>query len=94
MLFYIALVVSLLWIPVFLRFFFNWRQRRNPVSLAICSQVAIVGYLNIACPLFFDAGYFWTHVTIAMLNFVGSLLFYISFWLAKKNFRDQRVPSL
>lgn len=38
------LAVSLLWIPVLLFFFRNWRERKNPISLAICSVLFFVIY--------------------------------------------------
>lgn len=49
--------VSLLWIPVLLFFFKNWRERKNPISLAICAVIFFAVYADVLVILFrFGAG--------------------------------------
>ena len=43
----ISMAVSLLWIPVLLFFFKNWRGRKNPISLAICGVIFFVIYSDV-----------------------------------------------
>ena len=36
------------WAPILIRFYRNWQHRHNPISLAICSAVALLMWLAIA----------------------------------------------
>lgn len=89
-LYLIAAIVAVAWLPVFLRFYWNWRQRRNPISLAICGSVGFFVYFNGALFIFTDAGLFWTEAVLVGLNALGCLHFYLSFWWAKRRFQDNR----
>ena len=89
-LYILAAAVAVAWIPVFLRFFWNWRQRRNPISLAICGTIAMFVYMNAALFIFVDAGLGWTLSVLVGLNALGCVHYYLSFWWAKRRFPDQR----
>lgn len=83
-----ALVVALAWIPVLLRFFRSWRERANPISLAICVLVAEAIYLPVYAAIVLPPS--WPLVTIAFVGGIACGSFYIAFWWAKRRFQDGR----
>ena len=46
--FVLAGIVVCAWAPILIRFYRNWQHRHNPISLAICSAVALLMWLAIA----------------------------------------------
>lgn len=86
----VGAVVALAWLPIFLRFYWNWRQRRNPISLAICGAIGFFMYIDGAVTLFLSAGALWAISILVVLNALGCLNFYFMFWWARRRFPDSR----
>ena len=84
----ISLAVALAWVPVLLKFFRSWRERANPISLAICILISTAIYLPVytavALPLC------WPVATIIVVGGVACVSFYLALWAARKRFRDIR----
>ena len=87
-----TLVVITAWIPLAYRFFASWRQRRNPISLAICTLIGLFCYtlagVNAAKADFIELG-----TLEGLLLGFGVLVavnFYVSFMWSKQRFPDSR----
>jgi peptidoglycan biosynthesis protein MviN/MurJ (putative lipid II flippase) len=92
MMFILAVITALAWVPIFLRFFRAWRERKNPISLSICMLIAF--------PVYSCLFAYWTvyevisDETIAAVmlgaNIIACATFYLSFFLSRKRFNDTR----
>jgi hypothetical protein len=88
----LSVVVALAWLPLLLRFFRGWRNRRNPVSLAICAALCLFTYTNVLFLLVLLDSTSWrffawaTHVfeVIVLVNF------YVAFKWSSIKFPDAR----
>lgn len=83
-----ALVVALGWLPVLIRFFRSWRERANPISLAICVLISVALYLPVYGAATLEP--LWPRATISVLSAVACGTFYAAFWWAKKRFLNSR----
>lgn len=82
----VSLVVSALWIPVLLFFFKNWRERKNPISLAISGVIFFVVYSDVLVLL---CKYSGSDVPFYIMQITEALtiaFFYVSFRWAKWKF--------
>lgn len=80
----LSALLALGWLPILFQFFRNWRQRNNPISLAICFAIAFTVYLclvpflgNVSDPVV-------TGLAIQGANAVTCAFFHISFGWAKR----------
>jgi len=80
------------WVPILLRFVRSWRERRNPVSLAICGLIIYVQFLSLSVAWVVDGS-----VGLVGLLSVHGLLcsaacvnFYAAFRRARHHFRERR----
>jgi hypothetical protein len=88
-------VLALAWIPLLVRFLRGWRNRRNPVSLAICATISALVYGNITTALTAMGQGAWETVrmlTVAVNVFVV-VNFYLSFHWSGHRFPDARRSS-
>jgi uncharacterized membrane protein len=82
----VSIAVSLLWIPVLLFFFKNWRTRNNPISMAICGMVLFVIYSD---ALIWAAALLHSEVPFYVMQtaeICSIMFFYLSLRWAKKRF--------
>mgnify|MGYP001591707496 CR=1 FL=1 len=87
-----ALVVALAWIPIMLKFFRAWRQRSNPVSLAICGLIVFVVYSNVVMiATYLTQGNMAAAFASAWgFNTLSCINFYFAFRWADKHFNTAR----
>lgn len=88
----LSVVLALAWLPLMLRFYRGWRNRRNPVSLAICAGLCLFVYTNILFLLVLLDGASWRFLACATHVFEGVVLvnFYIAFRWSAIKFPDAR----
>jgi len=87
----VALVIALAWLPVLIKFFRSWRERTNPVSLAICVLVGSSIYLPVYAALLLPAS--WPLATFLAVDGLACSSFYAAFWWTRKRFHDSRSDS-
>lgn len=80
--------MALAWIPVLLRFFRSWRERNNPISMAICVLILFALYLPVYISYAFTLS--WQTATIVALDIITCITFYVSFFFAARRFPDTR----
>lgn len=91
MLYVIApVVLALAWIPLFLRFLRGWRNRKNPVSLAICAAISFLIYTNVVSMLLALGAGDWQ--TVRALNLLFGAFVIVNFYIAF-NWSNQRFPE-
>lgn len=80
----LSALLALGWLPILFKFFRNWRERNNPISLAICFAIAFTVYLclipflgNVSDPVV-------TGLAIQGANAATCAFFHISFGWAKR----------
>lgn len=82
----LTLVALGVWTPIGIRFFRAWRDRGNPVSLAICAAITLLGWEAVArIWVLVGQGNRWTiaFVMTSLLTLVGAY-FHFAFEQAKK----------
>lgn len=84
--------VAVLWLPILGKFFRAWRDRRNPVSLAIGLIIALMVYLSVLVVLVasFKSSFVWAVIVGLLFDFGICVNFYIAFRIAEKRFGAQR----
>ena len=84
--------LALAWIPIALRFKQGWRDRQNPVSLAICAAVLLFSYQNVLVGLALANETTWRFVTIAshIFEVIVVVNFYFAFRWSDTKFADAR----
>jgi uncharacterized membrane protein len=85
----VSLVLALAWVPVFRFFFRAWRERANPISLAICFLVLFAIYTNGAAVLLLAFGSSSLDAVIALrvVDLAVLVFFYLSFRWAKHRWK-------
>ena len=85
-------VLSIAWLPLAVRFNRGWKNRKNPVSLAICIAILMFAYTNALFVLALTDQITWAFFAIATHIFsvfaVGN--FYACFYWSDKKFQDTR----
>ncbi len=87
--------LALAWIPLFRRFHRGWKNRKNPVSLAICAMISLAIYGNVMGVLLaLGMGDWWT-VRVLSLTLDAFVIanFYLSFRWSDQRFPDARRGS-
>jgi uncharacterized membrane protein len=84
--------LALAWLPLALRFNRGWKNRRNPVSLAICMAALLFAYTNILFALAIAEEASWTFFAKAthVFDLVVVVNFYVAFRWSDRRFVDAR----
>lgn len=88
----VSIVLALAWLPLAGRFLRGWRNRKNPVSLAICAAVCLFAYTEILFALAINEQSSWQFYAVAthVFNAVVVGNFYLSFRWSERRFPEQR----
>jgi hypothetical protein len=95
MLVVVAGILAVAWVPVGIYFFKSWKNRRSPLSLAICGLIGFPIYTNLSTALFMDSSSKWVCLVLVVANLVLWSNFMFCFYWQKKSFPDvrSRKPS-
>jgi len=90
-----ALLMAAAWLPLALRFLRGFRNRRNPVSLAICAALCLFTYANVIFALVLLDQTTVEFLAKAVFGFEIVILvnFYVAFKWSEKRFPEQRHPT-
>lgn len=89
----LGIAVAIAWIPVFLFFFKNFRDRHNPVSLAIGTLVALVILYTGPVDYWITSGSAstgWVFTVVDILSLAVCFHFYLAIRWSKRKFYDER----
>lgn len=80
------------WLPIIFRFYGNWKDRRNPVSLAICGCLCFLVYVHVMFAFTVMSVATWNVLLVGAHAFslVTLINFYASFYWAKRRFPEAR----
>ena len=81
-------LVSLAWVPVLLRFVRSFRERKNPISLAIC--LVIVLAMHTPLWVLFEPQAPWSWAGVIATSGIVCAAFHASFTLARRRFPNGR----
>ncbi len=84
-----ALVVAVAWLPILLKFYRAWTERKHPVSIAISLLITFVIYLPLYSVL--SGQGMWALTTTVVIDGLLCGVFYLAFWLAKYRFSGPRA---
>lgn len=89
------LLAAVGWVPILLRFYESWRDRRNPVSLAICALIIMVVYLGALFALHLLGEITSVYVGWLLLGFdvLVCVNFYLSFAWSRARFKSDRKAN-
>jgi len=90
-----SIVLAIAWLPLAVRFLRGWRNRKNPVSLAICAALCLFAYSNIMFALVLIDGASLRFLAVATHTFELVVLanFYVAFKWSAKKFPDARTSK-
>ncbi len=80
----LSALLALGWLPILFQFYKNWRNRNNPISLAICFAIAFTVYLCLVPFLGDGSDPIVTALSIQGANAATCAFFHISFGWAKR----------
>jgi hypothetical protein len=90
----VAIALSVLWAPHLVGFYRSWRDRRNPISLAIMFMILLILYTNAFAVLHLRwrvsasaAGWVYGACSAAV-----AIYFHLAKAWASKRFQDSRRP--
>ncbi len=85
-------VLAIAWLPLAWKFNLGWRNRRNPVSLAICAAALLFAYTNILFALTLSEQTTWHFFAIAthIFDVIVVVNFYVAFRWSDRKFVDAR----
>jgi hypothetical protein len=84
----VAAVVAVAWIPLLIRFFRSWRDRENPISLAICFLIIMASYTPLWVAVGPENPWSWAGLLVIDSLVCGS--FYAALLMARRRFKDDR----
>lgn len=89
------IVIALAWIPLFVRFLRGWKNRKNPVSLAICAAISFLIYTNVVSMSLALGSSDWKVVRDLDMLFGAFVVvnFYVAFYWSNQRFPDARRGS-
>jgi hypothetical protein len=88
----IAAISILLWLPILGRFYRSWADRRNPVSLAICSAILLITWTS-AADLWIVTDTVNPDIVVLVstgFSAASSLYAHAAFYWAKRHFSNSR----
>lgn len=90
-----SVVLAAAWLPLAARFLRGWRNRKNPVSLAICAALCLFAYSNVMFALVVLDSTTLRFLAIASHAFelVVVVNFYAAFRWSAKRFPEARGES-
>jgi hypothetical protein len=83
-----ALAIALAWLPMVIKFFRSWRERGNPVSLAICVLIGLAVYLPVYAVIVLPPS--WPLATMVAVSGLVCACFYGALFWAKRRFQNSR----
>jgi hypothetical protein len=88
----VTIALAIAWIPLAWRFLRGWRNRKNPVSLAICAALCLFTYTNVLLALELNDGASWEFFAIAtrVFDVIVVVNFYVAFKWSAKRFPEAR----
>ena len=88
----LSILLAVAWLPIIGTFYVAWRNRKNPVSLAICWHVLVVSYSHLLYVLVttFEADHYGVSIVSLGFSLLACLNFYVSFYWSEHKFHDQR----
>jgi hypothetical protein len=90
----LSLILSAAWIPILLFFLKNWRERGNPISLAICGLVGFSAYTDAMVWLYFSNNCNpYALLAMHIMQALVMIFFYVSFKWTKKKFKGRLGPE-
>jgi hypothetical protein len=91
-LFVIAVLTAIAWLPIFMHFYRAWESRRNPISLSICILISFPVYTCMFAYWIMYKVVPLTYTAAVMIgaNLVVCALFHTSLYLSQKRFPDTR----
>ena len=89
----VSAVLTLVWVPILLRFVRAWQARHNPISLAICGIILLSIYSNILtiAVYLYESEPAWAAYATHSFNALICLNFYLAFLWSNKKFPDSRT---
>jgi cytochrome c biogenesis factor len=84
---FVAVATALVWLPILLRFFRSWRERNNPISLAIFVLVLLAVYTPIYAAITISG---WPCATILAIDGLLCVTFHVAFLVADRRFANAR----
>jgi hypothetical protein len=91
----LSIVLGLLWVPIGYFFYKSWRERRNPISLAIVGLIFVSIWTDVTTWLLLHVNWKITLVALRAVNALAMVNFYLSIrWANRKWHTDEtRKPS-
>lgn len=88
----VSCVLALAWLPIAVRFNRAWKDRKNPVSLAICAAVLLFAYTNILFAFALSSRSSWDFFAVAthVFDAIVVINFYVCFRWSDKKFHGTR----
>jgi amino acid transporter len=89
----LSVLLTVAWVPLLVRFYRRWRDRRHPVSLAIASAILLFCFINICVFWAFDA-MIPTERIVAIIRTGEAIVcahFYLAFWSGDR--RERRLSG-
>jgi len=88
----LATLATLVWIPVLIRFFRAWQNRKNPVSLAICAMIATAVWEAVAHVWMADNNISERVLMVAfsLVSILVALNFHLAFYWSRRKFPEER----
>lgn len=90
--FIVAIITAIAWVPIFLHFFRAWQERHNPISLSIC--------ILISFPIYTCMFAYWIMYNVVPMTYTAAVmvganllvctLFHTSLYLSQKRFPTTR----
>ena len=81
-------LIALAWLPVLLKFLRSWRERRNPISLAICLIVVLAAYVPVWVAS--DQIHPWSWLGVLVVDSIVCGFFYVAVAWSDRHFRSDR----
>ena len=88
----VSSVLAIAWLPLAARFNRGWKNRKNPVSLAICIALIMFAYTNALFVLALSDQITWRFLSLAthVFSIFAVTNFYVCFYWSDKKFQDSR----
>lgn len=91
----LAVITTLVWLPIVIKFYKSWMVRRNPISLAICCVFILSAWQAVAQAWVFFGSLDAAIVMFATtgMSFVTGLSTHLAFYWSDKKFPEQRSST-
>ena len=90
-----ALILSLAWVPIVLRFYRQWKARKNPVSLGIFLSMITIAYGDVVLVMFYHGlDLTFGRAIWISVQFLSCTYFYVAFWISDTRYKGTREEDL